>query len=208
MSHVLYGLGPFDALVLDCDGVTVDSEPLSVAAWTRAANSLGLALDDGEIAGFVGLTERDLAEHLAPRARLPVQTVEEAAARAFRHIVRVDGIAAYPDAMALIDRWGERPIAIASNSPRWRLDTVLTAAGVPVATTVASDEVTAPKPAPDVYLRAMELLGVAPSGCLVVEDTPTGIAAGKEAGAYVVAVSRGLVDPESLCDADRVVDML
>ena len=73
---------------------------------------------------------------------------------------------------------------------------------------MAGDEVDRPKPAPDVYLRAAELLGVPASDCVAVEDTPTGIASAKAAGMRVVAVDRGEHALEELSAADAVVPRL
>jgi beta-phosphoglucomutase-like phosphatase (HAD superfamily) len=73
---------------------------------------------------------------------------------------------------------------------------------------VGGDEVSQPKPAPDVYLRAAELLAVNPGACLVIEDSPTGIAAAREAGMGVIAVDRGHFLREWLGEADQVVGSL
>ena len=74
--------------------------------------------------------------------------------------------------------------------------------------TVASDEVSAPKPRPDVYEEALRRLGVSARRTVVIEDSPVGIAAGRGAGCTVVAVDRGVFDPGSLSAAHRVVTSL
>ncbi|NIP80177.1 MAG: HAD-IA family hydrolase, partial [Gemmatimonadetes bacterium] len=91
------------------------------------------------------------------------------------------GLEAYEDARLLLESVlaEGRPVGVGSNSARWRLDAVLTAAGVRdrFRASVAGDEVANPKPAPDVYARVVASLGVAPAACVVIEDSPTGIAA-------------------------------
>jgi HAD superfamily hydrolase (TIGR01509 family) len=84
------------------------------------------------------------------------------------------------------------PIAIATGSRRERLDATLRAAGLRELfdVTVAQDEVPQAKPAPDLFLRAAELLGVSPAECVAVEDSPTGVEAALAAGMRVVAVAR------------------
>ena len=70
---------------------------------------------------------------------------------------------------------------------------------------VCGDMVENRKPAPDPYLRAMELLGVRPSACVAVEDSPTGIASAKAAGCYVIAYT-GCDIVQDVSAADEVID--
>ncbi len=137
-----------------------------------------------------------------------VDDVLSVAEEEMRHVA-AQGLAAFPDAVALIERLTV-PIAVASNSDRWRLEVVLSAAGVRhlFEVSVAGDEVDEPKPAPDIYLRAAELLTVEPADCLVIEDSPTGVAAARAAGMKVVVVRRGHFGNELFIDADLIVDSL
>lgn len=70
---------------------------------------------------------------------------------------------------------------------------------------VCGDMVENRKPAPDPYLRAMELLGVRPSACVAVEDSPTGIASAKAAGCYVIAYT-GCDIVQDVSAADEVIN--
>lgn len=85
---------------------------------------------------------------------------------------------------------GRRRLGVASNSGRDWVEAVLEAAGFGgrFEVLVTADEVAAPKPAPDVYLRAAELLGSPPSETIALEDSPPGAAAARAAGAYVIGV--------------------
>jgi beta-phosphoglucomutase-like phosphatase (HAD superfamily) len=204
--------GRFHALVLDCDGVVVDSEPSSVRAWTLALARYDHVATGEEIGSFIGTTERHLAEHYGPLVGVSADEMERAAREEFIGVVTSEGVPAYADASALTERAlaGGLVVGVGSNSFRWRLDAVLDAAGLsdryPVS--VAGDEVARPKPHPDVYRRVAEMLGVAPARTVVVEDTPTGVVAARAAGCSVVAVARGLVDRTLLAGADLVVDGL
>jgi HAD superfamily hydrolase (TIGR01509 family) len=84
------------------------------------------------------------------------------------------------------------PIAIASSSPRARVDRTLAAAGITdlFDVTVAGDEVERGKPAPDLFLAAAEKLAVPPERCVAVEDSPVGVESALDAGMTVVAVAR------------------
>jgi HAD superfamily hydrolase (TIGR01509 family) len=98
-------------------------------------------------------------------------------------------------------------IAVASSSPRARLDRTLARAGLAeaFAVTVAGDEVARGKPAPDMFLAAAERLGVAPERCAVIEDSAPGVAAGLAAGMRTVGVAR---DGAALGDAHVVLERL
>jgi HAD superfamily hydrolase (TIGR01509 family) len=82
------------------------------------------------------------------------------------------------------------PVAVASNSPRDIMEIALKRGGFGnmFQVTVAGDEVTRPKPAPELYLKACELLGVLPDTVLAFEDSMTGVRAAKSAGLWVVGV--------------------
>ena len=95
-------------------------------------------------------------------------------------------------------------IAVASSSVRERLDRTLAHARLSFEVTIAGDEVEHGKPAPDMFLLAAERLGLAPEACVVVEDSPPGVAAGRAAGMPTLGVRR--VPGIDLSAATRVVD--
>ena len=80
------------------------------------------------------------------------------------------------------------PMALVSSSYRVLVDAVLAQGLGPFALTVAGDEVGQGKPHPEPYLTAAQRLGVSPARCVVIEDSPSGVAAGEAAGCAVVAV--------------------
>jgi beta-phosphoglucomutase-like phosphatase (HAD superfamily) len=82
------------------------------------------------------------------------------------------------------------PVGLVSNSRRGFVERGLRAAGLhdAFAVIVVAEEVARPKPAPDAYLAAAAALGAAPSACAVLEDSPTGLAAGRAAGALTIGV--------------------
>ena len=107
---------------------------------------------------------------------------------------------------------GRTPVAVASNTPERLVRGALACAGVAELfdKVVTADQVAAPKPAPDVYLRACELLGAAPSETIALEGSPTGVASAQAAGLFVIGVpsfpgvrldeadlvAKSLLDPE------------
>jgi HAD superfamily hydrolase (TIGR01509 family) len=102
---------------------------------------------------------------------------------------------------------GRWPIAVASNSPRSHLLAGLERTGLTgrFDVVIGVEDIAEPKPAPDLYLRACELLGVEPARSVALEDSPPGTAAARAAGLYVVGVPS--VHGVEL-DADAVFDSL
>ena len=197
------------AVVFDCDGVLVDSEPHSVASWLEVLGRHGHPGTRADIAACIGLGYRPTRDALARLAPLPDPAglwpeLLEALSASYRR-----GLVRFADAMAALEAC-ERvgiAVAVASASPRPRLDLTLACAGLatrfPVS--VAGDEVAHPKPAPDVYLRTAALLGVDPKDCVAIEDTPIGARAGVAAGMKTVAVVRGHVEGAALAETGAAV---
>jgi beta-phosphoglucomutase-like phosphatase (HAD superfamily) len=184
-----------DAVVFDCDGVLVDSEPHSVAAWEAVLAELRHPADRAAIDACVGLGFSATRDHLAAIAPLPAaEIVWPRLIGALRSSFDA-GFHVFDDALAVVDAVARAglPMAVASSSPRERLDLTLDRAGLRerFAVSVAGDEVSDPKPAPDVFRRALELLGIAGGSRVAIEDTAIGVKAAQAAGFdHVVAVVR------------------
>jgi HAD superfamily hydrolase (TIGR01509 family) len=183
---------PDPAVVFDLDGVLLESE----IAWTRAETDLfaryGQPYGDVEkrllIGGSLADTGRTL-ERLLGGVRTADQLVEELVELAAVEFAR--GVTPMPGAVELIDELrGRRPIAVASNSLRRMVDLALDGAGLDGVfdAVIAGDEVPEPKPAPDIYLEAARRLGSPPERAVAIEDSPTGAAAARAAGMFVVGI--------------------
>ena len=204
------------AVVFDCDGVLVDSEPHSAAAWTAALGRYGRTVTAADVAACTGLGYAATYAHLAalpgegsvpgPDALCP--EVLAALAASFDR-----GLHVFPDAAACVTAlaFDGVPLGVASTSRRDRLDLTLARSGLGryFQATVAGDEVGRGKPAPDVYLEAAARLGVRPADCLAVEDTGIGAAAAVAAGMRVIGVARVPVEVGRLLGAGAgLVDRL
>ena len=200
------------AVIFDCDGTLVDSEPLARTAWERALAPYGYALTDADAEASVGLPYPRVHAYFAERAELP-------AAESFwgefsgELFALIDSeLAPFDDAVGAARELRSRgvPVAVASSSPRDRLHRTLRRAGLLDAfdVTVAGDEVTNGKPAPDMFLLAARRLGAPPEECVVIEDSPPGVQAGVAAGMTTLAVCRVPGTEATLAGADRVVDFL
>ncbi|NMD46653.1 MAG: HAD family hydrolase [Propionibacterium sp.] len=196
---------PVRAVVFDFDGLLADTEKPWGVAESAMFTTRGLHYGEAERNLFLGAAAADAAAIMADRFGEPRPDVlAEFIARA-RQELSADS-EPMPGAVAMLS--GMRvPYAIASNTQRDLLDLSLAASGLDalVPLSVSSSEVAAPKPAPDVYLRACELLGVAPSDAVAVEDSRTGAAAARAAGLAVVMVPSGPYQPG---DADLIVNSL
>jgi len=117
-----------------------------------------------------------------------------------------------PGVIALLDELERRdtPVALATSSWRAWYDAVMESCGLGgrFRAVVTADVIERPKPAPDTYLRAAELLGVAPTHCLAVEDTPPGIASARAAGMYAVQSRASSTAFPPIEGADLVIDSL
>ena len=197
------------AVIFDCDGTLVDSEPLARTAWARTMEPYGYAVTDADAEATVGLPFPRTHAYFAEQVELPpVDEVWTAYSGTLFGLID-DELVVFEDAVTAARELRSRgiPVGVASSSPRERLQRTLSRAGLLDAfdVTVAGDEVTNGKPAPDMFLLAAERLGVPPERCIVVEDSPPGVQAGVAAGMHTIGVSR---TGASLAGADRVVDFL
>lgn len=200
------------AVVFDCDGVLVDSERLAWEAWRTVLGRHGVSVHDTDIQTLTGRTQNQVYDAFANEGALPpVEQVLEAVTEQTLERIR-DHLEAFEDAPPTVDVLSAAgvPLAVASSSPRIRLDASLIKIGVDHAfpVTVAGDEVTRGKPAPDLYLAAAAGLGVDARDCVAVEDTGSGVASAQAAGMRVVAIERDHINPATLEEAEVVLAAL
>lgn len=197
-----------DGVVFDCDGVLVDSEPVSEWAWRATLEARGIDMGP-DFSAWIGTTDQGIAVRFAAEAGMSPARLADENAHAFIDRLAETGLVVFEDALAALEktRAAGLGLAVATNSERWRLKAILEAAGLAdtFAIAVTSDDVPRPKPAPDIYLEVAARLEMEPSRVVVVEDSPTGVAAGRSAGMRVVAVDRGVFAPGQLAPATRVV---
>jgi HAD superfamily hydrolase (TIGR01509 family) len=199
-------VGRGGAVVFDCDGTLVDSEPLAGEAWRRTLAPYGYAVTDADLEATVGIPYARTHEYMAQRVTIPGPgALWPELSRELFALIDAE-LVPFEDAVAALAELRERgvPVAVASSSARERLDRTLARAGLSFAVSVAGDEVEHGKPAPDMFLLAAARLGVEPARCVVVEDSPPGVAAGRAANMPTLGVRR--VPGIDLSAADRVVD--
>lgn len=181
------------AMIFDLDGVLVHSMPLHVAAWEQYLESLGIHVEDVErqMHGKRNpeLVRELISNHLAEDVELEHGAAKE---RLFREMLMKSELAqaGVPGIQEFLEHYKEIPKAIGSNAESANIDFVLDQFGLRKYFPVVVDgfQVSRPKPFPDIYLRAADLLGFQPRSCIVFEDSPTGIDAAHAAGMRVVGV--------------------
>ena len=198
------------AVLWDMDGTLVDSGDLHYAAWHDAMRALGRELTRAEFDATFGQRNDTILRRLVDPAISDAEIArigDDKEAR-YRALVVAHGIRPLAGALEWVRRldaagWLQ---AIASSGPRANAEAIIDALGLHGAfAAVASAEcVTHGKPHPEVFLVAAARLGVAPARCVVVEDAPPGIEAGRRAGMPTI----GVLSTHPRLEADVVVAAL
>ena len=180
------------AVLFDMDGVLIDSTRAVARVWHRWALEHGFDPDEvvSRAHGRPSLTTvREYlpdADHAAENREVERREMED-----------LEGVVLLPGSSRLLnelppDRW-----TIVTSSTRPLAETRLRAAGLPVPKLlVTSNDIKNGKPHPEPYLKGASVLGFSATECVVVEDVPSGIRAGKAAGATVIAFRTTVKDPE------------
>ncbi|MGI5212875.1 HAD-IA family hydrolase [Plantactinospora sp. CA-290183] len=190
-------------VLFDIDGTLVDSTEAVTTVWREVALRHGVDAD-AILRVCHGRRDEDVVPEFFP---------EESVATVVGQIAELelgsaDRVRPISGAVDVLDRLsGHRWAAVTSGS-RSLMTARLRGAGLPVpAVLVAAEDVRAGKPDPEGYLLAARRLQVDVTSCVVVEDSPAGVAAGKAAGAVVVGLA-STHHPDALADADVVIEQL
>jgi HAD superfamily hydrolase (TIGR01509 family) len=193
-------------VIFDCDGVLVNSDRISLRIQAQRISALGVETTYEDcISDFLGLgmpaTLRILSERLGgPVPDGWVEDLDTAVREAFeRELTPVPGIVEALDAIEL-------PTCVASSGSHEKMRFSLGLTGLYgrfAGRIFSSEEVKRGKPAPDLFQHAAACMGTPPESCVVVEDSPFGVAAAKVAGMRVLGFA-ATTPPESLAEADTV----
>jgi sugar-phosphatase len=171
------------ALLFDLDGVLINSTPAVARVWRRWASEHGF--DPEEVLGRAhGRPSLSTVREYLPNANHELENREVER----REIADLEGVIPLPGALELLaslpqDRW-----TIVTSCTRPLAEVRIRAAGLPLPKNlITSNDITHGKPHPEPYLKGASLLGFPPSECVVLEDVPAGVRAGKAADAKVIA---------------------
>jgi beta-phosphoglucomutase len=205
----------FAAFIFDMDGLVLDTEPTYFAAWQQALKTMGYQLEPDAFKTLSGYhyhqVETQLQAWLGQDFDLHV--FKQLSTEYWRTIVHEHGIAVKPGVMALLDYAQQHrlPVCLATNSWAVYARQCLAIAGLSrrFPLLVTGDDVGRVKPAPDIFLKAAELMQVDIRQCVVFEDSHTGVVAAFASGAYTVYVpSTFPVNPQTIKLCDCMLDDL
>jgi mannitol-1-/sugar-/sorbitol-6-phosphatase len=190
-------------LLFDLDGVLVDSTPAVARVWSKWALAHGFDPEE-TVRKAHGRPSLTTIKELLPNAADPIAE-NEVVLRG--ELDDTDGVVPLPGVCEFLtsipqDRW-----ALVTSCSKSLAHVRLKAAGIPIPRKiVTSDDVLRGKPDPEPYLKGAALLGFPPSECVVFEDAPAGIRAGKSAGARVLALPTTAGEAElKLAGADWIL---
>lgn len=182
------------AVVFDCDGVLVDSEPLEDEIWARVLAGFGYEMTAADGEACRGTSEATTYEYFAGRAALLPFDDFIAQIDDIRVPVYEERLVAFDDAVSTVQMLAAQGtiMAVASSSRRHALEGKLALVGFDryFDVIVGGDEVACGKPEPDVYLEAARRLGIPPAACLAVEDADLGAVSATAAGMRTIMVLR------------------
>ncbi|MCW2985646.1 MAG: yniC [Conexibacter sp.] len=203
---------PISAIVLDLDGVIVDTEEV----WDRERRAYvaahGGTWSDEATGAMQGMSSAEWSAYLREELGAEGDAAEISAAVAALVVDEVQReLPLLPGAIRAVNQLaGAYPLALASSANREVIDAVLDGAGIThrFQATVSSEEVERGKPAPDVYLEAARRIGVDPTTCAAVEDSSNGLRSAHAAGMIVIATPNHAFPPapDALGLATVVVD--
>jgi HAD superfamily hydrolase (TIGR01509 family) len=182
----------YQGVVFDLDGVLADSEGLHVEAWKITLEQLKVPWADVPVQEWVGIPDVEIVGQAVEEFRIPLSPEDllERKRSAFRSLIpaQLRPFSGVREELLTLD---PVPLGLATASPRRETELMLAVMGLraffPV--TVTGDDVQHPKPHPETYLTAAELLGIVPLHCLAVEDSSVGLRAALAAGLTALAVT-------------------
>lgn len=201
------------AVLFDMDGVLLDSEEYICHAGIMMFQEKGYEVQPEDFLEFTGMGENRYLGGVAEKNGIPFE-LEKDKARTYEIYGEIVAgkLEAYDGVIEFIEKCRFRgfKLAVASSADPVKVKINLKEIGIPVSTfetVVTGLDIERKKPFPDIFLKAAENLGVDPSACLVVEDAVSGVAAGKAAGARVLALTTSF-PAHALKAADWIAPLL
>src|SRR5258706_13545645 len=186
------------ALIFDMDGVILDSNPVHREAWKLYSRRFGIELDESMSERMYGKRNDEIVRDFFGAGLAPDAIAAQGAGKEtlYRKMMSARlATSLVPGVTRLLQDRAGTATGLATNAEPANVDFVLDqvrVGDIPLRhcfrVVVDGHQVSRPKPAPEVYLRAAELLGVSPRNCVVFEDSHAGVEAARPSGARVVAL--------------------
>lgn len=200
-------------VIFDMDGVLVDTEPVYYQVEHYLFKSLGLKISKTDHHSFVGLSMKTIWTRLKSENQLDL-TIEalislhkKAMIKGFKALENPQPIPGITDLLELLSS-NQLKIALASSSSHELIDVILKSTGLEkyFDVIVSGDEVEQGKPAPDIFLKTLGLLGLEQPEVMIIEDSTNGILAAQQAGIFTVAYRNFNSGAQDLSQADLIID--
>lgn len=187
---------PIKAIIFDMDGVLIEAKDWHYDALNQALELFGYTIDrEAHLVQFDGLPTKVKLEHLSNSTSLPASLHSFINQMKQQYTLDIARSRLIPDpiqiqTMSLLKAQGYT-LGVASNSVRATVDLMMDLAGLSpfLNFTLSNNDVTAPKPSPEIYQKAMQLADVQPHECLVLEDNPFGWRAATGASAHLLQIA-------------------
>jgi HAD superfamily hydrolase (TIGR01509 family) len=200
---------PWELVIFDCDGVLVDSEPISNRILAARLTAIGLPTStEDSVRDFMGRSWASCEAIAEQRlgGPLPEGFADAYHAEVFEAFAReLEPVAGVVEALERVDA----PTCVASSGSHERIRRGLAATGLLErfdGRIFSATDVAHGKPAPDLFLHAAACMGADPAGCAVIEDSPAGVEAARAAGMAVFGYA-GLTPAERLAGAHTFAAM-
>jgi beta-phosphoglucomutase family hydrolase len=172
-------------LIFDFDGTIADTMPLHYRAWQVLPRHHGFAFSEDQLYALGGVPSRDILRQLKQEQGLSLDPIQVAREKEEAYLALLDEVRIIPEVVKIVrEHHGILPMAVASGGTRRVIHLVLEHLRLReyFHAVVTSEDVTAQKPAPDIFLEAARRLGVPAGQCLAYEDTDIGLTAIRAAG--------------------------
>jgi len=178
-------------LIFDCDGTLADTMPLHWRAWRAITQRHQLEFPEDRFYSLGGVPSRDILKMLSEEQGVPLDHLAVAREKEEAYLPLIPQVEPIEIVVSVAQQnEGKVPMAVASGGTRKIIEQVLVHLGIRdlFKAIVTSEDVTHQKPAPDIFLKAAELIGVPPHLCRAYEDTDLGLQAIRSAGMEAVDV--------------------
>ena len=213
-----------EALILDMDGVLVDTEPIHIESFRKYISGLNIAADEQFLADLVGHSVEsnivDVNNTYLAHAPVPLAEGVKLREKLYLDLLKASNIGPMPGLEVLLKACLERNIqlGLATSSVMEQVQVIfdkLTTKSVfgidyhnLFAVIVSGDDVKEKKPAPEVYQKAVSALGLMPSNCWAIEDSAAGIESARAAGLKCLVLKNQYIKKAAMTNADAVIDSL